>query len=500
MRLEIYGMNEQMITNIPEEYRVDEPVPAHEPERQDFFVSLCRNYIEQNLKEGRQLKYAIVTFGCQMNVYDSERLKGVLEKIGYTESSEEDADLVIFNTCTVRENANQRLYGHLGQLKPRKKANPHFMIGLCGCMMQEPSVVAKINTSYSFVDFIFGTFNLHRLPELLFARLHENKRMIEVLPEPKEHVEIKGAKRKYSFKSGVNIMYGCNNFCTYCIVPYVRGRERSRTPEDILQDIRELAADGVTEIMLLGQNVNSYGTNFMEESEVISSNPEYGFPELLEDVCAIPGLVRVRFMTSHPKDLSDKLISVIARNPKVCRHIHLPIQSGSSALLKAMNRHYTKESYLSLVDKIRETLPDVSLTTDIMVGFPGETEEDIDDTIDVVRKAGFDQAFTFIYSPRTGTPAAAMEQLPEDVVKTRFQRLLNVVNEVAHQRCGRFEGLVKEVLVEERNAQLENFMTGRTEENILVHFPGDEALIGKYIPVLLKESKGFYYLGEAVRK
>ncbi|MBR3538231.1 MAG: MiaB/RimO family radical SAM methylthiotransferase, partial [Eubacterium sp.] len=292
-------------------------------------------------------------------------------------------------------------------------------------------------------------------------------------------------------------MYGCNNFCTYCIVRYVRGRERSRTPEDILQDVRELAEDGVTEIMLLGQNVNSYGTNFMEQSEIIEHEPEYGFPELLEAVCGIPGIMRVRFMTSHPKDLSEKLIRVIARNPKVCRHIHLPIQTGSTKLLQAMNRHYTKESYLELVEKIRTALPDVSLTTDIMVGFPGETEEDIDDTIDVVRRAAFDQAFTFIYSPRTGTPAAAMEQLPEDVVKARFQRLLDVVNEVAHRRCGRFEGTVKQLLVEEENDQIPGYLTGRTEENLLVHFPGDTSLIGQYIPVLLKESKGFYYIGEA---
>ncbi|MBR6171708.1 MAG: tRNA (N6-isopentenyl adenosine(37)-C2)-methylthiotransferase MiaB [Eubacterium sp.] len=488
-------MNQCVISNIPTEFQVEKPVPEKEPERQDFFISLCRNYIKQNLEKG--LTYAIVTFGCQMNVYDSERLKGVLERIGYTEAPEKEADLVIFNTCTVRENANQRLYGHLGQLKPRKKTNPHFMIGLCGCMMQEPEVVAKINTSYPFVDFLFGTFNLHRLPELLYARLQENKRMIEVLPEPKEHVEIRGAKRKYPFKSGVNIMYGCNNFCTYCIVPYVRGRERSRTPEDILQDVRELAEDGVTEIMLLGQNVNSYGTNFMEQSEIIDHEPEYGFPELLEAVCGIPGIMRVRFMTSHPKDLSEKLIRVIARNPKVCRHIHLPIQTGSTKLLQAMNRHYTKESYLELVEKIRAALPDVSLTTDIMVGFPGETEEDIDDTIDVVRRAAFDQAFTFIYSPRTGTPAAAMEQLPEDVVKARFQRLLDVVNEVAHRRCGRFEGTVKQLLVEEENDQIPGYVTGRTEENLLVHFPGEKSLIGQYIPVLLKESKGFYYIGEA---
>ena len=491
-------MDQRIISNIPEEYRVDDTVPMQEPERQEFFLRLCNNYIEANRAEGRQLTYAVVTFGCQMNAHDSDRLRGLLERIGYAEAPEHDADLVIFNTCTVRENANQKLYGHLGQLKPKKKENPHFMIGLCGCMMQEAHVVEKIRKSYSFVDFVFGTYNLHRLPEILFARLHENKRMIEVLPEPKEHVEIKGAKRKYPFKSGVNIMYGCNNFCTYCIVPYVRGRERSRTPEDILQDVRELVADGVKEIMLLGQNVNSYGTNFMEESSIISANPDYGFPELLEDVCKVPGLARVRFMTPHPKDLSDRLIEVIVRNPKVCRHIHLPVQSGSSEILRRMNRHYTKEQYLALVDKIRAAIPDISITTDIMVGFPGETEEDIQDTLDVVRKAKYDQAFTFIYSRRTGTPAAGMEQVPEDVVKDRFDRLLKVVMEGAHERCLRFEGQTVTVLVEERNESNPELLTGRLESNMVVHFPGEDSLIGKLVRVKLTKAHGFYYSGEYI--
>ncbi len=488
-------MDQRIISNIPEEYRVDESVPTQEPERQEFFLRLCNNYIETSKADGRELTYAVVTFGCQMNAHDSDRLRGLLERIGYREADEHEADLVIFNTCTVRENANQKLYGHLGQLKPRKKENPHFMIGLCGCMMQEHHVVEKIKKSYTFVDFVFGTYNLHRLPEILFARLHENRRMIEVLPEPKEHVEIQGAKRKFSFKSGVNIMYGCNNFCTYCIVPYVRGRERSRTPEDILQDIRGLVEDGVIEIMLLGQNVNSYGTNFMEESDIIAANPEYGFPELLEDVCKIPGLKRVRFMTPHPKDLSDRLIEVIARNPKVCRHIHLPVQSGSSEILRRMNRHYTKEQYLALVDKIRAAIPDISITTDIMVGFPGETEADIEDTLDVVRKARYDQAFTFIYSRRTGTPAAAMEQVPEALVKKWFDRLLQVVMEGAHERCLRFEGQTVTVLVEERNESNPELLTGRLESNMVVHFPGEDSLIGKLVRVKLDKAHGFYYSG-----
>ena len=489
-------MDQRIISNIPEDYHVSEPIPVTEPELQDFFIRLCRNYIERNQAEGRRLSYAVVTFGCQMNAHDSDRMRGLLERIGYEEAPEKEADLVIFNTCTVRENANTKLYGHLGQLKPRKKENRNFMIGLCGCMMQQPEVVEKIKSSYSFVDFVFGTYNLHRLPELLYLRLQENRRIIEVLPEPKEHVEIKGAKRKYPFKSGVNIMYGCNNFCTYCIVPYVRGRERSRTPEDILSDVKALVEDGVTEVMLLGQNVNSYGTNFMEESQIIKNAPEYGFPELLDAVCQIPGLRRVRFMTPHPKDLSDRLIRVIQKNPKVCRHLHLPVQSGSTEVLRKMNRRYTKEQYLALVERIREALPDISLTTDIMIGFPGETEEDFQDTLDVVRRAKYDQAFTFIYSKRTGTPAAEMEQVPEEVVKDRFDRLLAVVSESAHKRCARFAGQTVTVLVEDRNEQDPDQLTGRLETNMVVHFRGDDSLIGQYVQVKLTEVHGFYYSGE----
>ena len=492
-------MDQRIISNIPEEYHVAEDIPVTEPERQAFFLERIHTYVEQNRAEGRSLRYAIVTFGCQMNAYDSERMKGLLEQMGYEEAPEEEADLVIFNTCTVRENANQRLYGHLGQLKPLKQQNRNMIIGICGCMMQQPEIVSYIRKSFSFVDILFGTYNLHRLPELLYVRLYEEKHAIEILPEPKEHVEIKGAKRKFPFKSGVNIMYGCNNFCTYCIVPYVRGRERSRTPEDILKDVRTLTEDGVREIMLLGQNVNSYGTNFMEPSEIIAANPEYSFPELLEDVCQLPGIDRVRFMTSHPKDLSDRLIQVIQRNPKICRHIHLPMQSGSTEVLRKMNRRYTKEQYLALVERIRASLPDISLTTDIMVGFPGETEEDFQDTLDVVRKAEFDQAYTFIYSRRTGTPAAEWEQVPDDVVKDRFNRLLEVVNEIAHRRCGRFEGTTAEVLAEEQNAQDPGLLTGRMGNNLLVHFPGDPSQIGTMVQVSLTKAHGFYYTGEPVK-
>ncbi len=477
----------------------EEKVPVTEPERQEYYINLLRNYIDQCKKEGKTLTYCVQTFGCQMNAHDSERLEGILEKIGFVQAPTEDADVVLYNTCTVRENANKKLFGHLGHLKNKKQKNKDMLIGICGCMMQQKENVDFIEKSYKYVDLVFGTFNTYKLAELIADRLMSGKQVIEVLPQPKENVENLPQKRKYSFKSGVNIMYGCNNFCTYCIVPYVRGRERSRVPEDIMAEIKCLRDDGVKEIMLLGQNVNSYGTNYMGESEILKENPSYDFPDLLRDVCKIDGIERIRFMTSNPKDLSDKLIQVIKENKKICRHIHLPVQSGSSRLLKAMNRKYTKEHYLALVDKIRKELPDISLTTDIMVGFPGETEEDFLDTMDVVRKAEYDQAFTFIYSIRTGTPAATMEQVPEEVVKERFDRLLKLVQDIAAKRSSRFKGMVKDVLVEEEDEHEEGYLTGRMDNNITVHFKGDKKLIGSIVDVKLTEAKGFYYIGELIK-
>lgn len=475
-------------------------IPTQEPERQGYFMDLLSKEIEQYTKDNGQCpSYYVATFGCQMNAHDSEKLTGILEQIGFQEAPrEEDADFVIYNTCTVRENANTKLYGHLGQLKKRKEKRK-MLIGICGCMMQQKDTVAYIQEHYPFVDLIFGTFNFYKLAELLYRRIKgDEKQVYEVLDAPETNVENLPEKRKFTFKSGVNIMYGCNNFCTYCIVPYVRGRERSRTPEDILEEVQRLADSGYVEIMLLGQNVNSYGVNFMGTSPILEANPDYDFPDLMEDVCKIEKIHRVRFMTSHPKDLSDKLIDVIARNPKICRQIHLPVQAGSTEILKKMNRHYTKEQYLALVDRIRAKLPDVSLTTDIMVGFPGETEEDFLETVDVVKKCHYDQAFTFIYSIRSGTPAAKMEQVPADVVNERFQRLLKVVREESAKATARFEGQVKEVLVEDNDDHEEGYVTGRMDNNYLVHFPGDPSMIGTFVNVKLNEAKGFYYLGEIV--
>ncbi len=422
-----------------------------------------------------------------MNARDSEKLLGILEEAGFVQGADENSDFVLYNTCTVRENANLKVYGRLGYLGGLKRKNPDMLIALCGCMMQEPQVVEKIRKSYRHVDIIFGTHNIFRLAELIFRRLTEKKMVVDIWEGTDAIVEDLPVERKYPFKSGVNIMFGCNNFCSYCIVPYVRGRERSRNPEDIIHEIEGLVADGVVEVMLLGQNVNSYGKTLKEPIT---------FAELLRRVEQIDGLERIRFMTSHPKDLSDELIEVMKNSRKICKHLHLPVQSGSSRILKQMNRKYTKEHYLELVDKLRAAVPDISLTTDIIVGFPGEAEEDFQETLDVVRRVRYDSAFTFIYSKRTGTPAAAMEdQVPEDVVKDRFDRLLKEVQDIAAQVVKRDEGTVQKVLVEEMDTHEPGYVTGRLSNNTVVHFPGDASLIGQIVDVSLDEARGFYFMG-----
>ena len=465
----------------------------NETERQYEFMEKAKEYVKKQSEElGRPLTYCVTTFGCQMNARDSEKLTGILEEVGYVAAEDEKADFVIYNTCTVRENANLRVYGRLGVLHGYKKKNKHMTIALCGCMMQEPEVVEKLKKSYKFVDIIFGTHNIFKFAELIVRNFEEKGMVIDIWKDTQEIVEDLPVERKYSFKSGVNIMFGCNNFCSYCIVPYVRGRERSRKPEDIIAEIKKLVADGVIEVMLLGQNVNSYGKNL---------ETPMSFAKLLQEIEKIEGLKRIRFMTSHPKDLSDELIEVMANSKKICKQLHLPLQSGSSEILKVMNRRYDKEKYLALVDKIKKAIPDIGLTTDIIVGFPGETEEDFLETLDVVRKVRYDSAFTFIYSKRTGTPAAAMEnQVPEDVVKDRFDRLLKEVQNISQEMTARFEGMVEEVLVEDVNDHNPELVTGRMSNNHLVHFPGDASMIGKIVKVHLDECKGFYYLGSVVEE
>ena len=345
---------------------INNAIPENALERQLYFIEKCKEHVAQLKKElNRPLLCCTQTFGCQMNARDSEKLLGILEEIGYTPTDSEEADIVVYNTCTVRENANLRVYGRLGQLSKIKEKNPHMVIALCGCMMQEPDVVEKIRKSYKFVDVIFGTFNIFKIAELLYTHWQQAGQIIDIWDSTKDVVEELPTQRKFPFKSGVNIMYGCNNFCSYCIVPYVRGREKSREPKEIVREIERLVDDGVKEVMLLGQNVNSYGNTFEEP---------FSFAQLLREIEKIDGLERIRFMTPHPKDFSDDLIEVMRTSKKVCNHIHLPLQSGSSRILKLMNRKYTKEHYLELVDKIRDRLPDVSITTDIIVGFPGETQ------------------------------------------------------------------------------------------------------------------------------
>ena len=462
-------------------------IPEDETKRQFYFMDKAKVYVDELTKKlGRKPTCCVTTFGCQMNARDSEKLVGILERVGYEIIEEENADFVIYNTCTVRDNANQKVYGRLGVLNGYKRKNPDMKIALCGCMMQEPTVIEKIKSSYSFVDLIFGTHNIFKFAELLTALFEQKGMVIDIWQDTTQIVEDLPIERKYAFKSGINIMFGCNNFCSYCIVPYVRGRERSRNPKDIIREIKKLVADGVVEVMLLGQNVNSYGKNLEEP---------ISFAELLREIEKIEGLKRIRFMTSHPKDLSDELIQVMKESKKICRHLHLPLQSGSTRILEAMNRRYTKEQYLALAEKIRREIPDIAITTDIIVGFPGETLEDVEETIDVIKKVKYDNAFTFIYSKRTGTPAANMEQVPEALVREAFDKVLKTVQDTAKEQVARYQGQVAEVLVEEVNDNDQSLVTGRMSNNTLVHFPGDESLIGKLVEVTLDECHGFYYLG-----
>ena len=463
--------------------------PIEEPERQYYYIAKCQKWVKEfEQKQGRLPKACVTTFGCQMNARDSEKLLGVLKAIGYEETDSEKADFVLYNTCTVRENANQKVYGKLGFLQTLKRKNPNMKIAICGCMMQEADEIETIKRSYRFVDLVFGTHNIYKLAELLAKQIETQKQTIDVWEDTTEIVESLPNQRNFSFKSGVNIMFGCNNFCSYCIVPYVRGRERSRNPEDILNEIKKLAADGVIEIMLLGQNVNSYGKTLKQPIT---------FAQLLQRVEAIDGIERIRFMTPHPKDLSDELIAVIAQSKKICKQIHLPIQSGSTEILKKMNRHYTKEQYLKLVEKIRTAIPDISITTDIIVGFPGETEADFLETLDVVKQVQYESAFTFLYSKRSGTPAADMpDQVPSEVAKERFHRLLTEIQTTSSKLTEKAVGKTEFVLVEEQNTQNPEMVTGRLSNNLIVHFPGSTELIGTIVPVKLIKAKGFYYLGE----
>ena len=437
---------------------------------------------------GHNKTYTILTYGCQMNVHDSENISGIMEDLGYTkEENYEKADVIIINTCAIRENAQNKVVGILGRIKKLKETNPNIITIIGGCMPQEESVSNMIKDKYKWVDIVLGTHNIYDIPTLLENITKERKQNIEVYSVEGSIIENLPVKRNSKIKAWVNIQYGCDKFCSYCIVPYTRGKQRSRLPKDILKEVEELKNKGYKEVTLLGQNVNAYGKD-LEES--------YTMANLLEDV-AKTGIDRIRFVTSHPWDFSSDMIDIIAKYPNIMPYIHLPIQSGSDNILKKMNRRYTIAEYKKLFHELKDKIPKVSITTDIIVGFPGETEEDFEETLDVVRKVRYDSAFTFIYSKRTGTPAAKMDnQVPEEVVKPRFDRLLKEVQEISIEESARLTGQTLPVLVEEINDHDASLVTGRLSNNLLVHFPGTADLIGKIVDVYLAECKGFYYMGE----
>ena len=432
-------------------------------------------------------KYHIITFGCQMNEHDSETIAGMLAQQGMEPVlDKKEADIVIINTCSVRENADKRFFGTLGQLKKKKTENPEFVVGVCGCMMQQQHVIDTLKMKYPWVDIIFGTHNIHMFPQLLENVMNEKQKIMDIWEDGGEIVEGLPAKRLYKHKAFVNIMYGCNNFCTYCIVPYTRGRERSRRPLDIVNEVRNLVADGVKEITLLGQNVNSY-----------KGDEDTDFAALIYMLNDIEGLERIRFMTSHPKDLSDRLIQAYRDCDKLCRNIHLPVQSGSSSILKRMNRRYTKEDYLQLVERLRTAVPDITISTDIIVGFPGETEADFLETLDLAERVRYDSAFTFLYSIRKGTPAEKFEdQIPEDVKHERFNRLVDAINRISAEKNAEYVGTVQQVLVEGTSKNDIMTYSGRTDGFKLVNFKASEDLTGRMVYVRITESNTFSLVGE----
>ena len=434
--------------------------------------------------------YFVLTFGCQMNEHDSEVLAGMLCNMGYTESAVRDeSDVIIINTCSVRENADKRFFGTLGQLKHIKKNRSDLLIGVCGCMMQQQHIIDAVKTKYPWVDLIFGTHNIHEFPKLIQNMSDEKGKIISVWDEAKDIVEGLPVKRKYRYKSFVNIMYGCNNFCTYCIVPYTRGRERSRSFVDIVKEAEDLVSDGVKEITLLGQNVNSYRSR--------ACGGEMDFAGLLHLLNDIEGLRRIRFMTSHPKDLSDSLIRAYMECEKLCPHVHLPVQSGSTRVLKMMGRGYTKEGYQDLVSRLREAVSDIAITTDVIVGFPGETEEDFCMTLDLMENVRFDSAFTFLYSIRKGTPAQRFkDQIPEEVKHHRFNRLVESVNRISKEKNNAVIGKTEDVLSEGGSKTDPGMQSGRTGGHKLVHFAGGPELEGSIVPVRITGSTTFSLKGE----
>jgi len=441
-------------------------------------------------KHGRKKKYLIRTYGCQMNEHDSEKLAATIEEMGYEVTPfEKDSDLIIINTCCVRENAELKVYGKVGSYKPLKDKNPNLIIAICGCMMQQPHVVKQIKRKYNHVDLVFGTHNVHNFPALLTQAYYDKHTVVQVWDIDGEVIENTVSNRKYDLKAFVNIMYGCNNFCTYCIVPYTRGRERSREKDDIIAEVKDLVSKGTKEVTLLGQNVNSYGKTL---------DQPVSFMTLLDEVAQIKGLRRVRFMSSHPKDISKDLIDVIAKHDNICNFLHLPVQAGSDSLLKAMNRNYTVAQYLEIVQYAQSKLKGLALSTDLIVGFPGETEEDVEGLIKLLKTVEYDTAFTFMYSQRKGTPADEMDnQIPEDIKKDRFDRVLGVHNKIVEKKNMSYQDKVVSVLIEQYH-QGEDTLVGRTESNRTVHFKGDKDLVGEFALVKVEEAKRYSLVGSLV--
>lgn len=434
--------------------------------------------------------YHIITYGCQMNEHDSENIAGMLEALDYSHTpNPEEADVVVMNTCSVREHADKRFFGMLGQFKKQKKNNPDFIICICGCMPQQPHIVEEIRKSFSWVDIVFGTQTIAEFPNLLMERIRTGKKQFSIIANNEEIPEEKESKREFKHKALVNITYGCNNFCTYCIVPYTRGREKSRSLRAVKQEIINLVNDGVKEVMLLGQNVNSF-------RDADGNN----FAALIRALDEVEGLERIHFMTSHPKDLSDELIACFGDCKKLCHNIHLPVQSGSDEVLRRMNRHYNRQRYMEIVEKLRVTCPDLSISTDIIVGFPGETEKDFLDTLSLVREVEYDSAFTFIYSPRVGTPAAKYDdQIPENIKHERFDRLVDEVNRCSAKKNSEYLGKIVTVMVDGPSKNDAGAWSGRTDTFKLVNFTSEEPLTeGQMVSVRITETKTFSLDGEKV--
>ncbi|MGE7917936.1 tRNA (N6-isopentenyl adenosine(37)-C2)-methylthiotransferase MiaB [Viridibacillus sp. NPDC093762] len=446
---------------------------------------------EKYMGMGHGRKFYIRTYGCQMNEHDTEVMAGIFLQLGYEATNNvEDANVILMNTCAIRENAENKVFGELGHFKPLKQKNPDLLIGVCGCMSQEEAVVKKILKTYDQVDMIFGTHNIHRLPDILNEAYMSKEMVIEVWSKEGDVIENLPKVRKGNTKAWVNIMYGCDKFCTYCIVPYTRGKERSRRPDDIIQEVRQLAAQGYKEVTLLGQNVNAYGKDF--------EDLKYGLGDLMNELRTID-IPRIRFTTSHPRDFDDYLIEVLAKKGNLVEHIHLPVQSGSSDMLKIMARKYTRDSYLELVRKIRKAIPDVALTTDIIVGFPNETDEQFEETLSLYKEVGFEMAFTYIYSPREGTPAAKMQDnVPMEVKKERLQRLNDLVNQLCGEAIKQYDGQIVEVLVEGESKRNPNVLAGYTRKNKLVNFVAPKEVIGQIVKVQVTEAKTWSLQGDFI--